>query len=75
MHTEKSTSPNESCRFFGSPCWARTSDTLINSQVLVPTELRRNMGGEGWEGVTARGRGRNARKRSFRRTDATGEPM
>ena len=28
--------------FFGSPCWARTSDTLINSQVLVPTELRRN---------------------------------
>ena len=30
---------------FGSPCWARTSDTLINSQVLVPTELRRNMKG------------------------------
>ena len=29
--------------FFGSPCWARTSDTLINSQVLVPTELRRNI--------------------------------
>ena len=28
---------------FGSPCWARTSDTLINSQVLVPTELRRNI--------------------------------
>ena len=27
----------------GSPCWARTSDTLINSQVLVPTELRRNI--------------------------------
>ena len=28
---------------FGSPCWTRTSDTLINSQVLVPTELRRNV--------------------------------
>ena len=27
----------------GSPGWTRTSDTLINSQVLLPTELRRNM--------------------------------
>ena len=32
------------CFFVGSPCWARTSDNLINSQVLIPTELRRNMG-------------------------------
>ncbi len=27
---------------FGSPSWARTSDTLINSQVLLPTELSGN---------------------------------
>ena len=26
----------------GSPDWTWTSDTLINSQVLLPTELRRN---------------------------------
>ena len=31
------------CFFVGSPCWARTSDNLINSQVLIPTELRRNI--------------------------------
>ena len=29
--------------FYGSPGWTRTSDTLINSQVLLPTELRRNI--------------------------------
>ena len=27
----------------GSPDWTWTSDTLINSQVLLPTELRRNI--------------------------------
>ena len=27
---------------FGSPGWARTTDTLINSQVLLPTELLGN---------------------------------
>ena len=44
------TNPNlsaETNRFglcvLGSPGWTRTSDTLINSQVLLPTELRRNI--------------------------------
>ena len=41
----KSRPPIGDLLFVGSPCWARTSDTLINSQVLVPTELRRNMKG------------------------------
>ena len=27
----------------GSPSWARTNDTLINSQVLIPTELWRKI--------------------------------
>ena len=42
---ERKRKANRKCDslFFGSPCWARTSDTLINSQVLVPTELRRNI--------------------------------
>ena len=30
----------------GSPCWARTSDNLINSQVLLPTELKGNIKGK-----------------------------
>ena len=34
---------NDSPSFFGSPDWTWTSDTLINSQVLLPTELRRNI--------------------------------
>ena len=31
---QEKTSQNESMRFSGSPNWTRTSDTLINSQVL-----------------------------------------
>ena len=30
-------------QLLGSPDWTWTSDTLINSQVLLPTELRRNI--------------------------------
>ena len=37
-------SESGSCNIrFGSPDWTWTSDTLINSQVLLPTELRRNI--------------------------------
>ena len=43
----------------GSPCWARTSDTLINSQVLVPTELRRN----GFRGSPLLGRSSDIKRR------------
>ena len=45
--------------FVGSPCWARTSDTLINSQVLVPTELRRN----GFRGSPLLGRSSDVKRR------------
>ena len=42
---KKSRHALRTCLFIGSPCWARTSDNLINSQVLIPTELRRNIQG------------------------------
>ena len=34
LNRQEKTSQNESMRFSGSPNWTRTSDTLINSQVL-----------------------------------------
>ncbi len=34
LNRQEKTSQNESVRFIGSPNWTRTSDTLINSQVL-----------------------------------------
>ena len=42
-HTERKEDHRNDLLPFGSSNWTRTSDTLINSQVLLPTELRRNI--------------------------------